>query len=243
MKKFLGVFLTLIFAIATFAGSVQPPKGFAGKLWSSTLALYASRGPKTQFECTAEPIAKIKGGYRLLTAGHCVQLLPADLKFSVAEEIGGPRTPVTLVKAVLDGTMDFALFDLQTDKVYTLFVLGDESELRVGDTTINPNFAIGAAKQLSLGRVSSMPVPLSPTCYSDECAGDFIVQQDAGPGASGSAVLSVKTHKVIGLLVWQFGRGDIGFGIEPISLYAKFLAGPNQPHPAEKKAEEEDEDN
>lgn len=50
-------------------------------------------------------------------------------------------------------------------------------------------------------------------------------------GASGSAVVSVKTHQVIGLVVWRLDE-PIGIGVEPISRFYKFLAGPTQIHPA-----------
>src|SRR5580693_140482 len=133
MKKFLALFLTLALAIATLAGSINPPIGWAGQMFASTFALYGTKGTKTHFLCTAEPIEKIAGGYRLLTAGHCVQLSPDGLLFSVSEEIGGPKTTVTLVKARLDENVDFALFDLQTLKEYTVFPLGNENELHVGD--------------------------------------------------------------------------------------------------------------
>lgn len=232
MKKFLALLLAIVFIILPL-GAIQAPKGFAGDLWNNTFALYGTKGPVTHFLCTAEPIAKIDGGYRLLTAGHCVQETPADLQFSVAEKIGGARAPITLVKAFLSADLDFALFDLKTTKNYKVFALGDEKDLRIGDETINPNFADGLGKQLSFGTVAAMPLVKSEDCTSDGCVGNFIVQEYAGPGASGSAVLSVKTHKVVGILVFSFDGGQVGFGVEPISLFAKFLAGPNQLHPAD----------
>jgi hypothetical protein len=213
---------------------MQPPRGFAGKLWASTLALYGSSKTQTHFLCTAEPIAKIDGGYILLTAGHCVQLTPAGLQFSVAEEIGGARSPVTLVKAVLSDKLDFAIFDLKTTKTYSVFEIGDAKDLYVGEETINPNFALGLGKQLSLGTVSSLPLTSSEDC-TDDCIGNFLVQQYAGPGASGSAILSAKTHKVLGILVYEFGQGQVGFAVEPISLLAVFGVTPNQPHPVDEE--------
>jgi hypothetical protein len=232
MKKLLAFIFTIVLAVATLASSINPPTGWMGQMWGSTLALYGTKGSTTHFLCTAEPIEKIDGGYRLLTAGHCVQETPAGLQFSVAEEIGGVRTPITLVKARLEAPIDFAIFDLKTTKTYTVFPLGDESELQVGDNTINPNFALGIGKQLSPGVVSALPLVPSEGCTPTEgCVGDFMVQEYAGPGTSGSAVLSVKTHKVVGLLVWEFGQGNVGLGVEPISQFAAFMAGPNQPHP------------
>jgi hypothetical protein len=239
MKKFLALSLTLVLAIATLAGTINPPIGWAGQMWASTFALYGTKGTQTHFLCTAEPIEKIPGGYRLLTAGHCVQRSPEGLQFSVSEEIGGDRTPVTMVKAFLDNTLDFAIFDLQTPKSYTVFPLGNETELQIGDETLNSNFALGVGKQLSRGVVASDLIVASEECEVDTaCIGKFIVQETAGAGASGSAILSIKTHQVVGLLVWEFADGQIGFGIEPISLFSKFMAGPDQPHPGAKEVSE-----
>lgn len=235
MKKILVVLFAVLLIIPLGVGSIQPPEGFAGELWGSTFALYGSKKDVTHFYCTAEPIAKVEGGYRLLSAGHCVQDAPLDLQFSVAEETGGARTPVTMDKAYLSNTIDFALFTLKTTKNYTVFALGDEKDLRVGDITINPNFAIGIGKQLSIGIVSSLPMMESEDCPANECVGKFMVQEYAGPGASGSAVLSAKTHKVVGVLVYEFYDGSVGFAIEPISAFATFMAGPNQPHPVKEK--------
>ena len=230
MKRLLALLLALALLFPISVGSIQSPTGFAGKLWASTFALYGTRGPVTHFICTTEPIEKIAGGYRLLSAGHCVQSTPADLQFSVAEEIGGARTPVKMVKAYLGEDVDFALFELKTDKVYPVFELGTEKDLKVGDAIINPNFSQGLGKQLSMGVVASMPITKSEDCEDAGCVGKFIIHESAGPGASGSAVLSVKTHKVVGVLVWEF-EGKVGFGVEPISVFVKFMAGPNQPHP------------
>src|SRR5579864_9364484 len=96
MKRFFALLLALALLFPVSVGSIQSPKGFVGKLWNSTFALYGTKGSVTHFICTAEPIEKTADGYRLLSAGHCVQSTPADLEFSVAEEIGGVRTPVKI---------------------------------------------------------------------------------------------------------------------------------------------------
>jgi hypothetical protein len=245
MKKFLALFLILGLAIVTSAGAFTPPSGFAGKLWQSTFALYGSKGGATHFVCTAEPIARnTEGdGYILLTAGHCVQEIPEGVDFSVAEEVGGTLSPVILIKAHEgDGadTIDFALFNFKTPKKYFVFDIGDlDVDLQIGEKTLNPNFALALGKQLSIGRVSSMPIALSENCKDDGCLNNFLVQEYAGPGASGSAVLSAKTHKVLGILVYQFD-GDVGFAVEPISRLKDFLAAPVQPHPAAALGEKDD---
>jgi S1-C subfamily serine protease len=126
--------------------------------------------------------------------------------------------------------IDMAIFDLVTTKKYDVMVLGNDSDLQIGDKTINPNFAAGLSKQLSHGVISSDLLSMSEHCNED-CAGYFLVQSYGAGGASGSAIISEKTHEVIGLAIWQAPGDNIGLGIEPISKFAAFLAGPNQPHP------------
>ena len=229
MKKILGFLFALLLS-GSLSAAIKPPKGFDGKLWAGTLALYGTKDDSTHFLCTAEPIAKIEGGYRLLTAGHCVQDVPEDVQFSVADEIGGSRTAVTLVKAYEGDGLDFALFDLKSKKKYPVFSLALSSKVRVGDSTINPNFALGLGKQISPGRISSQELILSDECDAEGCNGKFLVQMYSGPGASGSAVFSTKTHQIIGLVIYQFS-GDVGFAVEPISLFTRFNVGAGQPHP------------
>jgi len=236
MKRILITALLFLFAsLSVSASSLQTPRGFAGKLWAGTLALYGTRHGQTHFLCTTEPFEQISGGYHLMSAGHCVQDTPADLQFSVSDEIGGTRTPVTMIKAYEGDGLDFSEFELKTDRRYPVMDLGDESDLAVGDSVINPNFSSGLAKQLSVGFVSSNILIETTNCSLDDCAGRFIVQLTAAPGASGSAIVSARTHKIVGLLVFEFEDG-VGFGVEPISRFKKFLAGPNQPHSEDTKS-------
>ena len=238
MKRVSAVVLALVLALLSFgaqANTIRAPRGFDGEMWNSTLALYGTMGDTTHFLCTAEVIGDKEVGhgmhvYRLLSAGHCVQLPPAGLQFSVADNVGGPRTSVILVKAYMKADIDMALFDLITTKHYDVMEFGDDTDLQVGDEVINPNFAAGLGKQLSRGDISSGVLIPSERC-DEGCAGYFLAQIFGTGGASGSAVISARTHKIIGLVIWQAPNGNIGLGIEPISKFYAFMAGPNQPHP------------
>ena len=158
-----------------------------------------------------------------------MQDIPPDVTFSVANEIGGPLTPVTIVKDYLGNGVDFAVFELKTSKAYPVFELGTEKGMRVGDRVINPNFALGLGKQLSRGVISSETLPITRDCDA-ECASGFLVQMYGAPGSSGSPVFSESTHKIIGICVYGFD-GVVGFTVEPISKFAAFLAAPGQPRP------------
>jgi len=231
--KILAAFLSLMLLVATAVSPfrVKPPTGYDGKLWASTFALYVTAEGMTKPVCTVTPYEKTPEGYRLISAGHCVQMVPAGAEFSVADDIGGPLTPITLVKARLENTIDFSVFELKTKNKYTVAAF-DTAPIQVGDPTVSVHFAEGLGKQISHGVVASSGLPDVGRCKS-LCGGYFIVQMYGAPGASGALVLSEKTHHVIGLVVFGFSGETLGMGIEPISEFAEFLSLPAQPHPAE----------
>ena len=226
-----GLLIFLLAAISLGANSIKPPNGLAGKLWASTFALYGTKDGQSKFLCSAELIGKSNDGYVVLSAGHCVQESPANLQFSLAENISAPLMAITLTKAFDGPGIDFAIFDFPTKAVYPVMGMDDESALSVGDILINPNFARGFGKQLSFGTVGSAELPLSPRCTVDDCAGVFIAQIYGSNGSSGSAVVSAKTHKIVGIVIYGFDD-TVGFGVEPISRIHQFMIGPNQQHPA-----------
>lgn len=231
MKRILALILALALAVVPIsADSILAPKGFAGKLWPGALALYGTYKGVTKYLCTTQPYEKIAGGYRLLSAGHCVQLEPEGLVFSVAEEIGGPQSMVTMLKAYDGEGLDFSIFEFKTNKKYPILVLGTEKDLHVGDRIFYMHFAIGLGKQLSEGRVVSRTLIETKACVQT-CVGDFIIQGYGSRGTSGAVVISEKTHKVVGLVTGQWDAA-IGLGVEPISKFAQFLAGPGQAYPA-----------
>ena len=211
MKRLLALCLALglFFALAFPAFGVKGPKGDAKKAYDSAFALYASSvsaNIQNKFICTAEAIAKVNGGYELLSAGHCTpanEELPSDMTFSVSESVGGALVPVTLVKAVMVEPVDFSIFYLQTDKGYPVLSLGDDQDAQIGDKVLVANCTEGAVKQVAEGTVVSSAISSDP-----EVAGMFLIQVMAGPGASGSAVWDERTHKVIGVLV--MGLAGIG---------------------------------
>lgn len=228
MKRVAALLLLFVLCSTVKAASIVGPKGFDGKLWSSVQALYVTDGER-MLVCTAQPFEKIEGGYRLISAGHCV--IP-DAKYFVAADPAGEKTEVTLIKYRFDADYDFSLLELKTTVDIPVTPLGLDNDLRVGDAVIDPNYTLGLGKQLSTGKISSSILLQSHHC-DDTCIGSFLVQlTGGGPGASGSAVISVRTHKIIGLLVQEFEGENAGFVVEPVSRLRAFLAGPGQDPPA-----------
>jgi hypothetical protein len=224
MKTLFTLILTLVFATTALAGPIKPPRGYDGQLYKGTFELYATLGQITHADCTATPFERIPGGYLLITAGHCVKLAPAGVMFSVAEDINGVLRPVTLLRAVYEGNIDFSEFEFKTDKKYPIVTLGDEYGSRVGDHVVNPNIAMALGKQISHGVISSEQLQRSTPCPMG-CFDNFLVQMYDGRGASGSVVISEKTREVIGIVVYEFGS-PVGFSVEPISRFYRFLQTP-----------------
>lgn len=227
MKRFLSLVLSLCVATATFSSglSIAPPKGFDGKVYKGSFALYASSeelGIKDKFICSAQAVAKVNGGYELLSAGHCTPAnaaLPTDMTFSVAEDLGGPLLPVKLAAAKLDGSSDWSIYYLQTNKKYPVAALGSEAEMTIGDKTVDVNFSLALAKEVSWGYVSSKLQKDGPM------AGFFQVTQFDSHGASGSSVVSERTHQVIGIVIAGVDGTTTPTWVEPISLIKAQIAG------------------
>ncbi|HXQ33682.1 MAG TPA: serine protease [Anaerolineales bacterium] len=226
MKRVLSVLLALVVSVAPVFANVKPSKGFDKKVYDGAFALYASShevGIRDRFICSAQAFKKVGDGYLLLSAGHCTPAnpgLPPDMEFSVAEDLGGSLTPVVLVQSQLDrdNRVDFSEFYLRTNKSYPMMELGDESDARIGDETIDVNFSLALNKFASKGHVSS------EVQKDGEMKGLFGVDQFDSHGASGSSVVDKRTKKVIGIVVAGVDGATVSTWVEPISTIKKELA-------------------
>lgn len=236
MKKLATLLLALVLSLplAVKAQSIKPASGFNGKVMDATFALFGQLKDQTQFLCTAWNYKVIPGGYDIVAAGHCVANNPLGVTYSVAEEMNGKQMPITLIKYELDKDGDFSLFEFKTDKNYPTLDLGTVDSESIGNKIINPNFADGIAKQLSFGTISTSVNAWEPQQGTTPV---FWVQVFGAGGSSGSPVISDKTHKVIGILI--YGDRDeetgaelvVGHGVEPIDQFYKFLDKPGQIQP------------
>lgn len=232
MKKILTILSLLILLAAPCLAGIKPTKNkYHQKLADATFALYGQKGDVHHMLCTATAIQKTATGYKLLTASHCVKGddLPEDLTFSVAEQAVDDISltmPVTVDKALRNEKIDYAILNLKTTKKYPVIPLGDESELRIESRVYNVNFSEAIVKQNAMGVVST---DITPNHGADNhcsvCLDRFIVHIFYGAGASGSAVVSEKTHKIVGVLTGGFDDA-MGAEIEPISL---IIAEMNKP--------------
>jgi Trypsin-like peptidase domain len=212
---------------------IQPAHGFEAQAMNATVAIIGAEGtPGTKdfeehFMCSAFVAQKLATGYLLLSAGHCVSDVPSDVQYYESDTINGTRHQIVPVTARLTDDEDVVMFFYETKQVYPVLELGDESSDSIGDEILNPNFAEGWGKQLALGHIASQQLTdISHDLSCSMCHGVFMVHEFAGPGASGSPVISVKTHKVIGILTLELK--DDGFGVEPISVVKRALTHANQ---------------
>jgi hypothetical protein len=244
MRKIATWLVALFIAVGISANGfdLRGPKGEDERISGATFALYASSvsaGVNDRFVCTAEAIAKVPGGYELLTAGHCTPRnseIPGDATYFVATDIGGELMPVSIVKAVMKEPLDFAILYLPTKKHFNVEETQSVTEVRVNDKVTDVNFALGLAKQYSHGTVGSLRIHDA----DPEINGDFLVQMDGGPGSSGSGVLH--DGKLIGIVIYGFSEGSIGMGVEPIdAILAAIPSTPAYVAPPAQPVDNEDE--
>jgi len=211
----------------------EPADKLTADLYKATFALYGTQtwGNKseTRFLCTATIYQKTPDGYLLLSAGHCVKgkSLPKNLTFSVAEDESQTRFSVTVVKSILDRStnMDFTVFEWKTAREYPVFNLDIPMNAAVGDDVIIVHFSSELGKQLSDGKIASQ-IFTDESSWCDICRDNFyITMTNMGPGSSGSAVVSKKTGKIVGITV---GTADSTMIIEPISRFSVFVVTPEK---------------
>ena len=227
MKRLLACLLLLVSPVL----AQEKPKGFHRKVFDATLALYAHDAEGGGYDCTLTAFRKVAGGYFLITAGHCTTAnpqIPKDAIFSVASEIDGTLEPLVLVHAELNVPLDYAVFFYKTTRRIPVIPFGDQRKERIGNKTVNVNFSLGITKEVSMGVIQSQliatkEVSLGPL-HSMKVQGLFLDSEFASHGASGSAIVSEKTHKIIGLLVSGMDGLTMPPFIEPITLIEADLA-------------------
>jgi hypothetical protein len=220
--KILIAAFALTFIVSSANATIKPPKGHYKKAYDATFLLYGS-SKSDQVEnhamCSATAFRKVKGGYLLLSAGHCTKEgtpneFPTDLTYSVSSDIGTPIYPVKFVTFAFDESknLDFSVFFFQTTLKFPVIELGDERTEEIGAATYNFNFSKAVVKMLAKGVVVSSLVP------EGEPKNLLLVDMFAASGSSGSAVISEKTHKIIGIVSYGWETRTMPEGVVPISV-------------------------
>lgn len=223
-----SLFLTLLLLFTSFVVPVQAdisgPSGFDGKVYDATMALFAqspSHSPDYRFLCTVTAFRRVEGGYLLIGAGHCTSAnpdLPTDLNYAVAPDFSTTGHKIQLIKSVMDEPLDYAVYFYPTNDVISVIELGNESKSKIGEKTVDVNFSLGAAKIVSEGKIASK------IAKKGEAKDFFLDTMMASHGASGSAVVSEKSHKIIGLLIAGWDGATMPSICEPITRVEAELA-------------------
>lgn len=215
-------------------GPAQPAEDFQQTLSKATLSVYQGQqvcgyqsydtifGPmqfwgckfERRFTCTATVIADAGNGYYVgLSAGHCINWAEEKNYFVGTTVEGEPVLHnIKIVKSENDDRYDYVLFEFHSVRPLPVIEVDTEGGVpALGTKVINVNFAFGVGKHYSRGEVTSEPL-------SDEVFGSkqrFTASVEGAPGASGSAIVSLETHKIIGLCEFGFNRGNLGMGAIP----------------------------
>ncbi len=215
MRKALGMVLSLLLACMPVFAAQEADRTRMSKdhqrAYDAALALYGTYNGITHFLCSTTVVAEKEVAsqtgkqheYLLLTAGHCIvgEGLPVGLEFGVRPDIKpeSPKPelePVQVLRAENDAKFDFALLSLVSSNVYPYIPIDFNYVPQLEDEVYDVNFT------------------------------RFMVQIFAGPGASGSAVINAKTHRVIGVGEFGFNGITIGLGVEPTSLLKTWILTP-----------------
>jgi hypothetical protein len=240
-----SVVLAITLLATSLTVTAKPAPAFSDTLSKATLAVYAGKQVcgykpvdtffglidvwscefKTHFTCTATVVDKDgQGGYVGLTAGHCFnyELMDSGVKYYVSEALSEKPVlnEITLRKFDFSSRYDYAVFTFQSMRDYpAIETLKDgESVPAIGTAVLNANYSLGIVKQVLEGKVVSKQVTLDeggPNC-DGYCSGRYFVSIGLGRGASGSAVVDAKTHKIIGLVEIVFPGTQMATGVMPM---------------------------
>ncbi len=238
--------LAITLLAASFVSSakeVQP--SFSDTLSKATLAVYSGKqvcqyktvesffGPfdvwscefKSNFTCTATIVSKDGfGNFVGLTAGHCFSyelMEKGGEKYYISDSLDDKPVlhEIHLVKFANDARYDFAIFEFRSIRDYPVIEILQDGEAvpPIGTQVLNVNFSLGVTKQLLEGKVVSNQFENGGGRACDhECGARYFVSIGVGPGASGSAVVDLKTHKIIGMVEAVFPSTQMATIVVPM---------------------------
>jgi trypsin-like peptidase len=263
--------LTMLVPVSTMAGSAKQAipltdEQFREEVSHSTLAVYAGEQKcawsketififqfdawkcafEEHFTCTATVIGHDDGESIALTAGHCFDWAN-EKKYYVAEStVGKPVLHrVKLLKFENDERYDYAIISFSSIRQYAAIPIekSTASDEVVGTPVMNVNFSYGIAKEFSEGKVVSEIMQGDAGGQCETCKGRYLVSIGLGPGASGSAVIDLKTREIVGMVEATFPNTQMPTVVIPmgknfVDFFEDDSAGlkplPRGPKPIEK---------
>lgn len=219
-------------AIAALIASLVSGRALAAdvsKLSESVVILYRqTEAGSMQMVCTATVFENIGDEARLLTAAHCLMRFKDDGKPTL------DRAPMfasldepdnkTFVRVTGEGYgsmatgNDFAVLRARFGRQLPVVALGDESSERAGSAVVHVSAPYGIGKALFTGAIALPKIdrPLLDDDRQINWWGAMLIQGVAAGGASGSAIVSQSTGKIIGILVGHNGPFVIAIPISRV---------------------------
>lgn len=219
--------LALCLGVASL--TAQAPKADSSLIdqtYRAVALLYSQdQSGSMKMHCTATAFEKTRDGYRFASASHCIgnddttkerAATAANQVFYITYDLAKHKlfypATVTAVGYQHRGD-DFATFDVETKEDWPIVPLGDEQKETVTDQegapVLNVASPLGLGKQVFHGYISSLNLD-RPVIEGDiNWKGSMLLQIQAGPGSSGSAIVSVKQRAIVGFLVGTVGGSNI----------------------------------
>ena len=211
--------VTLLLAIPLFAADQL----FVTRLKASVAILYSQdETGSMKMRCTATAFKKTSKSYLFVSAAHCLgnddsqhetSAPVADLSLYVTfDEVRGAKTfypaEVVMVGYQHRGD-DFCILEVQTREKWSVIPLGDEKEEQDGATIVNVASPSGLGLQVLWGTISSLYVDRPLVQDEINWKGAMLLQISAGPGSSGSAIVSERQQAIVGFLVGVVGGHSV----------------------------------
>lgn len=221
-RAFLSVILAifLLFPTAISAENpalVQSVRKAVGLLYSQ------DESGSLKMRCTATAFEKTGKGYKFVSAAHCIgdddtnkerSASGIDIPFYITfDETDGAKR-YHQAKVIWVGYQhrgeDFAVFEVATKETWATVPLGDEKEETEGAQILNVASPLGLGKQVFYGTITSLNLdrPIVDG-RGINWKGALLLNISAGPGSSGSALVSVEHQNIIGFLVGTIGGENI----------------------------------
>ena len=234
MKRLL---LTFVCGMALLA---QPAaaKSLVEKARDATAMLYSqTTDGGMRMHCTATVFEAYerdnRKGYLLVTAAHCVavdNLITSKVKVSGASFfISFDKVSKKVFHPVhVEGAGfqsrgdDFAVLHAFTDEEWEGLELGDVSSLETMDEVLNVSAPAGLGLQVLKGHISLVSIDRPVKVRGLNWQYAMLANLGSGPGASGSAVVSIEQEKIIGFVVGNI-VGNPTTVVLPVSQFALFL--------------------
>ncbi len=234
MKRLLFTFVCGVALLAQPAAA----KTLVEKARDATAILYSQAADGgMRMHCTATAFEAYerndRKGYLLASAAHCVavdDLVNSKVRISGASFfISFDKVskkvfyPVHVEAAGFQSRGDdFAILHAYTDEEWDILELGDVSSLEPMEEVLNISAPAGLGLQVLTGHISLVSIDRPVKVRGLNWQYAMLANLGSGPGASGSAVVSVEQEKIIGFVVGYI-NGNPTTVVLPVSRFTLFM--------------------